>query len=231
MRSKPEVSAASIKYDPLLPIGTRLQVVTGPEAGSGYWWYRVDLIDGLTLYRSVRSGWVAAAARDGTPWIAVHEDVDPGPTPPTPVTGWPTIRRGVASLTGGDLRQADDGASLHVPVTIRGLLPGTMVQLDAVGSYHFEWVCTRPDDSPIGVAAIDNGQTEGTAKARIDVRVDGAGIGFGTVVLVPAPPKPCPKEYPDLCGLGSQWWDGVRITDAQRGLMLAPAKYGWDITF
>lgn len=41
-------------------------------AGSGYWWCRAKLL-GATLRSGVDSGWVALAARDGTPWIMVGD--------------------------------------------------------------------------------------------------------------------------------------------------------------
>ena len=64
VRSLPEVSDASIKYEPLLARGAALYVIDGPVAGSGYAWYQVHAPEsGLT-------GWVAAAAKTGEDWIA-----------------------------------------------------------------------------------------------------------------------------------------------------------------
>jgi hypothetical protein len=72
VRSLPEVSQASIKYDPLLPIGTRLFVLDGPALGDGYAWYEVLVpipsASGSTVGRWL-TGWVAAAGKDGEPWI------------------------------------------------------------------------------------------------------------------------------------------------------------------
>ncbi|HSG86674.1 MAG TPA: hypothetical protein VLA23_10085, partial [Candidatus Limnocylindrales bacterium] len=45
VRSRPEVSDVSTKYEPTLSWGTRLAIEEGPVAGSGYWWCRVRLID------------------------------------------------------------------------------------------------------------------------------------------------------------------------------------------
>src|SRR5512147_29085 len=42
VRSAPEVSDASVKYDPLLPMGTELRVIGGPVSASGYVWYDVS---------------------------------------------------------------------------------------------------------------------------------------------------------------------------------------------
>jgi hypothetical protein len=59
------VTAASIKLEPLLRTKTVLFVVDGPVAAGGYDWYEVMPFDGIAP-----TGWVAAAAKDGTPWLA-----------------------------------------------------------------------------------------------------------------------------------------------------------------
>lgn len=64
VRSRPGVSAASIKLEPLLRTRTLLFVVAGPVAADGFDWYQVMPFDGIAP-----SGWVAAADRDGTPWL------------------------------------------------------------------------------------------------------------------------------------------------------------------
>ncbi len=63
---------ASIKYEPVLPVGTELQVIEGPVEGSGYQWVRVAPVD-VTLDGGVSDGWVAIADHDGTPWVAVSD--------------------------------------------------------------------------------------------------------------------------------------------------------------
>ena len=68
VRSQPVVDDASLKYQPLLPAGTQLQVLDGPVEGSGYQWVRVAPV-GVTLDGGVGDGWVAIADHDGTPWI------------------------------------------------------------------------------------------------------------------------------------------------------------------
>ena len=65
VRSAPGVNAASVKLEPLLRTRTLLFVVAGPVAADGYDWYQVMPFDGIAP-----SGWVAAAATDGTPWLA-----------------------------------------------------------------------------------------------------------------------------------------------------------------
>ena len=70
VRSQPVVDDASIKYEPVLPVGTELQVIDGPVEGSGYRWVHVAPVD-VTLDGGVADGWVAIADHDGTPWVAV----------------------------------------------------------------------------------------------------------------------------------------------------------------
>jgi len=72
VRSQPRVSDDSIKYEPVLPLGTKLQVVGGPVEASGYTWYEVEPVS-LTLAGGAQRGWVAMADHDGTPWIALAE--------------------------------------------------------------------------------------------------------------------------------------------------------------
>jgi hypothetical protein len=71
VRSLPEISDASIRYDPLIRLGSRLWVVDGPALADGYAWYQVVVPipgSGGTVSRW-HSGWVAAAGLDGERWI------------------------------------------------------------------------------------------------------------------------------------------------------------------
>jgi serpin B len=68
VRSQPRVSDDSVKYDPVLPLGTELFVLDGPVSGSGYTWYKVAPVSFAEL-GGPGSGWVAMAATDGQPWI------------------------------------------------------------------------------------------------------------------------------------------------------------------
>jgi hypothetical protein len=69
VRSDPRLGDGVQVYRPSLPLGTKLLVLAGPVAGSGLRWYRVAPIS-LALDDHVRTGWVAAGDRDGTPWLA-----------------------------------------------------------------------------------------------------------------------------------------------------------------
>ncbi len=71
VRSRPEVSEASVMYEPLLAQGDALYVISGPVEGSGYDWYEVH------APRAGHTGWVAAAAKTGEDWIV------PAPLPCT----------------------------------------------------------------------------------------------------------------------------------------------------
>ena len=81
VRSKPRVSDDSIMYEPVLPIGSELLVLGGPVVASGYTWFHVAPTS-VTLNGGVTDGWVAMAARDGTPWIALSDAPLPGSSSP-----------------------------------------------------------------------------------------------------------------------------------------------------
>lgn len=95
MRSLPSVDDESLMYEPLMAEGTRLRILAGPVAGSGYWWYHVALPRGEALTGGIREGWVASADHDGTPWIGVGRPFD---------TGQPTRPRGNAPAAPRDVR-------------------------------------------------------------------------------------------------------------------------------
>lgn len=69
VRSAPGLAATSEKLTPLLPTGTELVVLSGPVAADGYHWYEVTP---LARASSLPRGWVAAASRDGEPWLAAR---------------------------------------------------------------------------------------------------------------------------------------------------------------
>ncbi|MFL5680488.1 MAG: hypothetical protein ACJ77B_07800 [Chloroflexota bacterium] len=71
MRSKPGTGTGSVKLEPLLKRNDAAFVIRGPVAASGYEWYLVAPMDegGLGNQAPPRLGWVAAAAKDGAPWL------------------------------------------------------------------------------------------------------------------------------------------------------------------
>ncbi|HET7678081.1 MAG TPA: hypothetical protein VFK38_09540 [Candidatus Limnocylindrales bacterium] len=83
VRSLPEVSDRSVKYEPLLWKDALAWVYEGPVQGSGYDWYRIQPMGEVDLqYHPYPppQGWVAAASKDGEPWI-----VDWGGCPMAPL--------------------------------------------------------------------------------------------------------------------------------------------------
>jgi hypothetical protein len=66
VRSRPEISAESVLFEPLLPRGTRLFVLEGPVQASGYDWYDVAPV---SLDKGAPVGWVAKGSREGVPWL------------------------------------------------------------------------------------------------------------------------------------------------------------------
>lgn len=88
VRSAPAVSETSTILEPLLEPGTKLYVVDGPVGASGYAWYQVLTFSGdLTPAgggvdeTAVEGGWVAAADKNGEPWVqAFRPDCAPAPT-------------------------------------------------------------------------------------------------------------------------------------------------------
>jgi hypothetical protein len=69
VRSLPEVSDASKKLEPLLDAPRLVFVIDGPIEASGYTWYEVAPIGDAEATVELPIGWVAAADKDGTPWI------------------------------------------------------------------------------------------------------------------------------------------------------------------
>lgn len=69
VRSKPEVSDASKKLEPLLDASTLVYVVKGPVTASGYTWYEVAPLGNAEVTVERPFGWVAIADKDGTPWV------------------------------------------------------------------------------------------------------------------------------------------------------------------
>ena len=75
VRSAPGVSDDSVKYEPLLPLGTELLVVGGPVEATGYVWWQVEPLS--FALEDANVGWVAMADHDGEPWIALSGDASP----------------------------------------------------------------------------------------------------------------------------------------------------------
>lgn len=77
LRSRPSTSDESVIFEERFQTGQLLFIIDGPAEGSGYTWYLVQDTPG---WLESADGWVAAAARDGTPWLATASV----PCPPEP---------------------------------------------------------------------------------------------------------------------------------------------------
>jgi hypothetical protein len=76
VRTKPGVGEDSIKLEPLLWDEAMVFVIDGPVAASGYDWYLVRPIGevDVAVHPSPPDiGWVAAAGKDGEPWLAAYD--------------------------------------------------------------------------------------------------------------------------------------------------------------
>ena len=82
VRSKPGVSDESKELEPLLQEPMSLLVLDGPVQASGYDWYQVQPIASDMDAATYPFGWIAAAGKDGEPWI----QADSMGCPPTPQT-------------------------------------------------------------------------------------------------------------------------------------------------
>ena len=71
VRSEPRVASDSLRYEPVLPVGTQLVVAAGPVDASGYTWFRVAPL-GVSLAGGVDQGWVAVADHDNHPAHMQH---------------------------------------------------------------------------------------------------------------------------------------------------------------
>jgi len=106
-----------LKLEPLLPPATPLLVLQGPVRAAGYEWYEVEPMTS----RELPGGWVAAAGRDGTPWIEVDEFDCPS---------LPTDMRSLAALPRG----VGLGCFARQPITVRARLISCNCDVD--GSWY-----------------------------------------------------------------------------------------------
>jgi hypothetical protein len=136
VRSQPRVSDDSFKEEPLLPIGTALYVLDGPVSASGYEWYNVAQLASRTL----PSGWVASASRDGAPWIAAG----PFDCPPLPAD----FRSLMALPEGVGL-----ACYRRVPITVRARLISCACDIDGAW-YTPSWFHLNDDPDLLVEAGV-----------------------------------------------------------------------------
>lgn len=80
LRTRPSVDDSSGRYTPLLAAGANLYVISGPVHGSGYHWYEVvpldeqlrGMVGSSSPPENARTAWVAAASREGYPWLRLR---------------------------------------------------------------------------------------------------------------------------------------------------------------
>jgi hypothetical protein len=186
-------------------------------AGSGYWWYRIEIPSRahFELRDGIREGWVAVADHDGTPWLGI--------------VGWPTAARSGVAMSG--TVQSDDGWFDGLSIVITGLEPGEPVALAAVGEYSVNWICgTEPE--PCGELGCGHAYGEvasGTVEVDAAAVADRAGTAATRLEFIAPPPvKSCPAG--PAAPWGMQWSEWmVRIADRTHGLVLAPDRifFGW----
>jgi hypothetical protein len=107
VRSLPAISDASSMYEPLLPSGTKLVVLSGPVEANGYAWYEIAPITKTGL--EAKHGWVAAGSREGQPWLGRSTTVCPSP---------PEDLAGLEALTPGERIACFSGQPLQVKARI-----------------------------------------------------------------------------------------------------------------
>jgi hypothetical protein len=122
VRSLPQISDASIRYEPLLPLGSRLWVLDGPNLGGGYAWYHVlaPISGSGGAVTKWLTGWVAMAGLDGERWVeATSLDCPPAGTPLTPrdlaALRQRPIDGGPLTCFGGSEIQVDGTVSVACP--------------------------------------------------------------------------------------------------------------------
>jgi hypothetical protein len=212
VRSAPRISQDSFKLEPVVPQGAKLYVLDGPESASGYTWYQVVPLSARTL----PSGWVAIADRDGMPWV------EPGAFD-CPVT--PRDLHSLASLAAG----VGLACFPQVPITVRARIvscncdidgawytpswfylgsgpPGLLVEPDsgasAVSMNPGDWFVLnldpngeKPETLPVGKVVVITGVFDHPAAAsctRTDmdsepVPSQGCRLAFAVTKLVPEP--------------------------------------------
>lgn len=132
VRSEPSVGESSERYSPLLPEGTDLLVIAGPTPGDGYEWLLVVPI-AFTGLQGAGYGWVAAASRDGQPWIEAQTLVCP-PRPEDVAS--------LAALSGGMAL----ACFARDPITVRARIVRCYCEIDG------------PPTQPVWLSYIGDGQ-------------------------------------------------------------------------
>jgi hypothetical protein len=165
VRSKPEVSDDSELLTPLLDFGRQVYVVAGPVAASGYDWYQVQPINTPGESEELPFGWIAAADKDGTPWLV--SDAPECESAPTTAAAFAEIRPiiGLACYGSEDLTFP---ARLIQPEATCGVDIGWTIDPD--------WLAGTCQQPKYLLAQVDNDEFLNVA---FDPEIDTAGLEPG----------------------------------------------------
>jgi serpin B len=207
VRSEPRVSDDSIKYDPVLPLGTELFVLDGPVTASGYTWLKVAPLSYADL-GGPGFGWVASADKDGTPWIA----------PATGPTAALAMARSEVSRAGGDPSDAKRAAAAINAFALdvhRALLADPALDLRASNTVF------SPTSIQLALAMARAG-AKGDTAAEMDQVLGARGwdeLGPGLNALEQA-----------LASRDAKWEDGEGAKELTLRIANAPfAQRGWSM--
>ena len=193
VRSAPRVADDSIRYAPVLPVGTELEVIEGPVEASGYTWVHVRPV-GITLDDGATDGWVAIADHDGTPWVEESA---------APLAGLAVAQSSVerAPVNVADAKRTAAGVNAFGVDLYRRLLKDPDADLDGKGVSM----------SPVSIAAalaMARAGAEGATASQMDdmLRTSGwndLGSGVGSLQQI-------------LNGYNATWTDEEDATHASR---------------
>ena len=153
VRSKPGVSGDSTKLEPLLQRDTLVLVVDGPVQASGYDWYQVQPLARSDLDEPVAPfGWVAAAGKDGEPWI--EPDAVECPPVPTDLDGLANLSEISENYYGITCFSGDE-----ISFTARLVTPDSWCGLGAETNWDPVWMgtCSAPPNYLVRLDDDDGG--------------------------------------------------------------------------
>jgi hypothetical protein len=195
LRSLPETGSTSLVHTPRLPKGTVLQLVSGPIAASGYWWYEVRLPD-LVLDGGVVTGWITASDAEGTePLIGPAEESChdiPFAGGPDTATTLEQLRAGMQATWAGCVTTPWDPP---YPVTVTFRDDNTYSGRRLLGS---------PWSMPNGHSAFRNGVDEDSPLKIYTVDGLASGGGFGTLAIVYDHGGPAPGSLRNIRVMGDK---------------------------
>jgi hypothetical protein len=148
VRTKPSVSSDSTKLKPLLDQGRVVYVVSGPKKGSGYTWYRVQPLRQDSDRVDMPLGWIAAADKDGTPWLS--QEAPPCPGLPGDYASF-AHTTGLVALACFRGKEIQFPARLEAPEATCGVDIGWTVEPDWLGS-----TCPQPKVLVADTATTDS---------------------------------------------------------------------------